>query len=586
MKYKILLFVFFIFILHCLYYYPFFADDSLISLRYAKRFIEGKGLTWNDGEFIEGYSNFLWIIFVSFLGKIGIDLIAASRILGIILSFFTLYIIYSHFRNFRRENVLFGLLFLVLTASFPVWTIGGLEQPLVIFFTTLIVTSVFSITDHPENSSNWIILSVSCGLLSITRPDGILFTVLTVLFLIYNFRKNINKILAFRSWYIILIPALFYVGLLVFRLYYYGEYVPNTALVKAKFSVHHLIGGIKYFIKFFIGTFPFNCFSVYFLIGLSFQKNKKALFLLLLASVWSFYIVFVGGDIFPAFRQLEIVILIFSIALIYGLEQNMLQINGFMKKNRNIIFVAVLFMAYFIFQVKYKYNDYAKTERWEFKGMKIGKIFKNSFPENTLIGVTAAGSIPYASDLPTVDMLGLNDYYLPRNPPDDFGNGILAHELGDSNYILNIRKPDILIFNTGDPEPDFPFAKELLTNIQFKQQYIKTFIFSSDISESPITIFLNKYGKNAGIKYKNDKIEVPYYLLSASNGLSVKNNQLELVLTQSEKIKINNVNHKKWKLVQDKNFTGTVKSNFENIEIEIIPLKNKKINGITLLEDR
>lgn len=587
MKNKVLLFVFFIFILHCLYFYPFFADDSLISLRYAKRFIEGKGLTWNDGEFVEGYSNFLWVILVSFLGKIGLNLIAASRVLGIILSLYTLFIIFQHFKDVRKKYIVFGLLFLVITPSFPVWAIGGLEQPLVIFFIALIVISVFSILDTPKNINNWIVLSLSCGLLSITRPDGILFTFLVLLFLLYNFRKKSSRaILSSILLYSALIPVFFYIGLLVFRLYYYGEFVPNTALVKARLSLHHSVGGIKYFIKFLICTFPFNILSLYFLVHLSLKKDKKALFLLMIILIWSIYIVSVGGDIFPAFRQLEIVILIFSFSLIYGLHQNIQPIQRWMEKRRNLFFISIIFAAYFAFQITYKYNNDAKIERWEFKAMKIGEVFKNSFPENTLIGVTAAGSVPYSSDLPTVDMLGLNDYFLARNPPKDFGNGTLAHELGDSNYILNIRKPDVLIFNTGDPNPSFPFAQELLANPKFQQEYIKTSLFNSEITQYPLAIFINKYGKNAGVKYSDATIEIPYYLISINNGLTIKNNQLQLMLNKPETIIIRNRNKKRWKLLQNNTFTGKVKSDRETIEVMIIPAKNQKINGITLLEDK
>ncbi|EMO73712.1 hypothetical protein LEP1GSC127_0037 [Leptospira kirschneri str. 200801925] len=34
------------------------SDDAFISLRYAKNFAEGKGLVFNEGEFVEGYTNF------------------------------------------------------------------------------------------------------------------------------------------------------------------------------------------------------------------------------------------------------------------------------------------------------------------------------------------------------------------------------------------------------------------------------------------------------------------------------------------------------------------------------------------------
>ena len=47
---------------HASYYYPFISDDSLISLRYAQRLVEGKGLTWTAGHPVEGYSNLLWVL--------------------------------------------------------------------------------------------------------------------------------------------------------------------------------------------------------------------------------------------------------------------------------------------------------------------------------------------------------------------------------------------------------------------------------------------------------------------------------------------------------------------------------------------
>lgn len=43
---------------------PFAIDDALISYRYSDRLLRGRGLTWNDGEFVEGYSNLLWVLIV------------------------------------------------------------------------------------------------------------------------------------------------------------------------------------------------------------------------------------------------------------------------------------------------------------------------------------------------------------------------------------------------------------------------------------------------------------------------------------------------------------------------------------------
>ena len=37
-------------------------DDAFISYRYALNLVEGKGLVFNAGERVEGYSNFLWTL--------------------------------------------------------------------------------------------------------------------------------------------------------------------------------------------------------------------------------------------------------------------------------------------------------------------------------------------------------------------------------------------------------------------------------------------------------------------------------------------------------------------------------------------
>jgi hypothetical protein len=64
-------------------YVPFLSDDSLISLRYARRLLDGAGLTWTEGHRVEGYSNLLWILAVAFVGRLGVDLIDAARLLGL-----------------------------------------------------------------------------------------------------------------------------------------------------------------------------------------------------------------------------------------------------------------------------------------------------------------------------------------------------------------------------------------------------------------------------------------------------------------------------------------------------------------------
>jgi hypothetical protein len=40
-------------------------DDAYISLRYAENLVDGHGLVYNVGEYVEGYTNFLWTVLVA-----------------------------------------------------------------------------------------------------------------------------------------------------------------------------------------------------------------------------------------------------------------------------------------------------------------------------------------------------------------------------------------------------------------------------------------------------------------------------------------------------------------------------------------
>ncbi|WP_288244115.1 hypothetical protein [uncultured Chryseobacterium sp.] len=540
--YSFFLFILVIFSLGCYYHYPFLSDDSLISLRYVQRFIDGKGLTWNDGHPVEGYSNLLWILIISFLGKLGMDLILAARILGIACSIGTLAVISSYFnaKNSKKEYVFLAVFLLVTTPSFTVWAIGGLEQPLYIFLLTLTLTEVSKIVN--DRSERMYLLPLWLGLLAITRPDGFLFTILTAIFLLFVFRKNRKDLI--KVTLVVLVPSLFLLGQLIFRYNFYGEMVPNTALVKVKITLHHVLRGGFYIFKAFFGTLLLSSLGLYCLFYLVYKKkNLFGFYLLLNVAAWTAYVITVGGDIFPAFRHYYVVLILLVFAIIFGLNEMQF---SFKTKIIKIGFIVILLLNPF-FQLLIPDNQNAIYERWEFRGMKLGETLKSTFPENTLIAVTAAGCIPYSSELPTIDMLGLNDYYTPRHPPKNFGTGMLAHELGDANYVLG-RNPDVIIYHMG-AVPRFNVGDQMKTNPVFIDNYVEVLARQSNDEH---ILYFNKYGKSTGIIEKGNAIKIPAYLMSSiSDKESIFKNKKLLKHFQKGKkytLSLRNSNAEKWEL--------------------------------------
>jgi hypothetical protein len=119
-----------LFALHCAYYWPFLSDDALVSLRYATRLASGSGLTWTDGERVEGYSNLLWVLLTAGGKLLGFDLIGSARALGGLGACSALILagITPHLLRLSLPRLIGGGLVLALSSPLAVWAIGGLEQ--------------------------------------------------------------------------------------------------------------------------------------------------------------------------------------------------------------------------------------------------------------------------------------------------------------------------------------------------------------------------------------------------------------------------------------------------------------------------
>jgi hypothetical protein len=52
-------------------------DDAYITFRYAHNLAEGRGLVFNEGEYVEGYTNFLWTVLMALAELFGIRSISS-----------------------------------------------------------------------------------------------------------------------------------------------------------------------------------------------------------------------------------------------------------------------------------------------------------------------------------------------------------------------------------------------------------------------------------------------------------------------------------------------------------------------------
>jgi arabinofuranosyltransferase len=529
---------------HARYYMPFLSDDALISLRYLKRFLHGEGLTWTAGRPVEGYSNLLWILLLAVPGLFGIDLIAAARVLGIGCSILVMVSLLSWSPRNRASQLVkwtaltTGLLFYCLAGSTAVWAIGGLEQPLYACLLGIAISLGFSVVEAAELEWRKIFAAAAAlGLLCLTRPDGPIFTVALLLALVFGWGISESR----RRWRgllaLLLLPLLCYAGQTLFRLCYYGEWVANTALVKIAPSRYHLSEGLKYVSSGVNSLAPFSYIAIgYLLVSLGSRSARKRSVLLILCIVlWLAYLVVIGGDIFPAYRLFLPLLPVFAFALMEAIAAAHSLIPA--KNVTTWLIVPVLIACFFVYgQIQFKHpeNVRGKTELWEWDGQVLGLFLKKAFgAQQPLVAVTAAGCIPYWSELPSLDMLGLTDYYLPRHPPADLGQGYLAHELGDGKYVMD-QKPDIITFHAGVRKPVFRSGMEMQRSGDLARWYTPVNVLGTFPYVARAAFFVRQDSSKIGIRSTADEVEIPAYLLSGNRASAAQfNAEDKLVLPVS-----------------------------------------------------
>lgn len=496
---------------HARCYMPFLADDALISLRYADRLIHGFGLTWTDGPRVEGYSNLMWVLLVAGLGKCGMDLIVAARLLGV--GCMAAVIVFAAKRSASRLAFAAGAVFFVSAAPVAAWAIGGLEQPLVAAALAGAIFYLLRAADADyENRPALVASSLCLGVLCLTRPDGPLFTAAAVASpalagLSPRRRKFWAVALTLAS-----IPVACYGGQLLFRLSYYGEWIPNTARVKVTPSARHLAGGLEYAGKGLLSLMPAALVAIgLMVVGVARKETRGRMApLAAMFALWTGYVVAMGGDVMPAYRHVVPLVVILTFALIEGVGA--LTAGG----RRGAVAAALIVASAAVFPAQFLFaeNARARHELWEWQGRSLALTLRDAFGANRpLLAVTAAGSLPYWTGFPSVDMLGLNDQYLARHKPADVGGGMLGHELGDAGYILR-RAPDIIVFTAGS-DPMYRYKEGFAAEPAFKRDYARMPVLTAYPPQYVGIVFFRKTSARLGYGRSGDTLTIPAHCLDA-----------------------------------------------------------------------
>ena len=207
-------------------------DDIFIGLRYVQNFLDGNGLVYNKGEKVEGFTDFLWIMLISFFSWMKCNPLTTVQTLGIVSAVGTLtifsIIIYKISSRLAIFIIPFVTLALALNYDFNTWSTSGLEAS---FFSFLLSSSFYIYFFSAFLEKKKLVLSgLFICLALLTRPDTllILFVANGLIVLYHLINKNsIPKIISILFLFNLSIIFI-YIPYFIWRYNYYGFIFPNT----------------------------------------------------------------------------------------------------------------------------------------------------------------------------------------------------------------------------------------------------------------------------------------------------------------------------------------------------------------------
>lgn len=281
-----------IFAVYKAYLYHWVCDDAFISFRYAKNLKDGLGLVYNAGEFVEGFTNFLWTILISIGMLFHLDPIHVTSALGLLFYFLILVVLYKSgttvFKirageNYKSFYFPIGFAGYALHAHGQIFATGGLETTFFGFL--LLAGNVFILL---SDRGLHVLIGLFLLVLSImTRPDGALFYLFASIYVaLFKYRG-----LEYRSYFInqlvLQFPFLFvFLPYWFWRYSYYGWFFPNTFYAKSGMGSYWEQGiqyTYLYFSSYYILIIPF-LLALFWFLRLTKISSKFRYLLLILFS--------------------------------------------------------------------------------------------------------------------------------------------------------------------------------------------------------------------------------------------------------------------------------------------------------------
>jgi arabinofuranosyltransferase len=411
--------------------WSFLCDDAYISFRYARNLSRHGALEYNLGERVEGYTNFGWVVLLAGLDALGVPPESAATVLDAAFAAATVAAAVWLCRGLRglgRDDLgparielvdLVPAALLAATPEFAVWGSSGLETSAV----AAAAVGAMGMLVH----GRWISAAGLAATAVLLRPDAMLplgvFGLAWLLIVGVPHVASDAAALGRVRWTRVAIAAGVFVvpvaAHLLWRRGYYGQWVPNTWTIKAHGVLLRDTYGIGYVERWV------QALHLHVLVPLIVMIRPRHLVLLAPSAAVVVYGWSVGGD-FMAYSRFYVVATTAVAVLVGWILADIA--HALRRRVRPAVAYAMsaalgLGLAGGLARearqihardrstgakwLEGKWEGVTAMHRFAAVGLAAGSWMHRHLPPDTWLAVGAAGALPYAAELPAVDVFGL-----------------------------------------------------------------------------------------------------------------------------------------------------------------------------------
>lgn len=407
----------------------FICDDAFITFRYSKNLALGNGPRFNlgDGVPVEGYSNFLWMLVAAGFEFLGMATPDWMRVLSVLCGV-GLLVAVVHFISKRMDLAVIPTLLCALVLAthptFTMWSTGGLATVPTSLFLFLGFVCLLGDPERPLGIRGGLCLLAA----SLLRADAAIWAGLILLSALAVWMRQREPQPLRAGWWA---AGVLIAGVsvhLLWRYSFYGDFLPQTARIRAGLTPAHLVRGAKYVLA-NLGSAPatLGALSIGVIAVIRRPSTFGAVALAMVLATLA-YAVSVGGDFMAMGRLMMPMVPFLAVLLAFGWS-----VYGSQRNGRAALSVLALFcivtslMANFdrflttesmrrsvSFRLSNMQNaHWTEIDMWkQMKGnaeewTRLGKALKELTEPGESMVVGVVGAIGYFSDLYLYDQYGL-----------------------------------------------------------------------------------------------------------------------------------------------------------------------------------